>query len=62
MGLFESLHVAVSSLWANKLRSSLTILGLVNGVGAVIALMSIGQGAEAVVAAELSPIEALRYE
>jgi putative ABC transport system permease protein len=34
---------------ANKLRSALTMLGMVIGVGAVITLMSIGQGAQAAV-------------
>ena len=38
---------AITSLWANKLRSSLTVLGIVIGVAAVISLMSIGRGAQA---------------
>ena len=33
------------SLWANKTRSALTILGIVIGIGSVIAMVSIGQGA-----------------
>jgi putative ABC transport system permease protein len=37
---------AVDSLSSNKLRSALTILGIVIGVGAVIAVMSLGAGAE----------------
>src|SRR5712692_1967631 len=49
MGVGQSLKVALSSLLANKLRSSLTMLGMVIGVGAVITLMSIGQGAQAAV-------------
>jgi len=36
----------VTSLGANKLRSGLTILGIVIGVAAVIAMLSIGQGAQ----------------
>ncbi len=47
MKLLESLVIAIKSLFANKLRSSLTMLGIVIGVGAVIALMSVGRGAQA---------------
>ncbi|MDP2932187.1 MAG: ABC transporter permease [Chloroflexota bacterium] len=47
MKLFEFLMMAVRSLLANKLRSSLTMLGIVIGVGAVITLMSVGRGAQA---------------
>ena len=49
MDIGQALRVAFSSLLANKLRSSLTMLGMVIGVGAVITLMSIGQGAQAAV-------------
>ncbi len=44
MTIFLSLREAVHSLAANKLRSALTILGIVIGVGAVISLMAIGRG------------------
>jgi putative ABC transport system permease protein len=47
--LFESLAIAIRSLLANKLRSALTMLGIIIGVGAVIALMSVGRGAQAAV-------------
>jgi putative ABC transport system permease protein len=46
MNLFESIHIAMRALAANKLRSILTMLGIIIGVGAVIALMSIGRGVE----------------
>ncbi len=45
MNLFESMRVAFRALSANKLRSILTMLGIIIGVGAVIALLSIGEGA-----------------
>jgi len=47
--LFESFVIAIRSLSANKLRSSLTMLGMIIGVGAVISLMSIGSGAQAMI-------------
>src|SRR5512136_773316 len=43
MRLIESLRVAFAALTANRLRSALTILGIVIGVAAVIALVSFGQ-------------------
>ena len=46
MGPIEIVQVALRGLSANKLRSALTMLGIVIGVGAVIALMSVGKGAE----------------
>ncbi|NLG65706.1 MAG: FtsX-like permease family protein [Actinobacteria bacterium] len=42
----ESLRLAFASLRANPLRSILTILGIVIGIGAVVALMSIGAGSQ----------------
>lgn len=46
MNLVESFRTAVDSLIANKLRSALTMLGIIIGVGAVIALLSVGQGVQ----------------
>src|SRR5579859_3625770 len=54
----ESVRVAIESLTANKLRSGLTMLGIVIGVGAVIALMSIGSGAQAAIAANIQSLGA----
>ncbi len=45
MHFFESLRVAITALIANKLRSLLTMLGVIIGVGAVIIMISIIQGA-----------------
>jgi len=42
----EAIHSALDNLAAHKLRSALTMLGMIFGVGAVIAMMSIGAGAE----------------
>ena len=44
---WETFRVAVYALLGNKLRSFLTILGVVIGVALVIAMMAIGEGAKA---------------
>ena len=46
MKVIEAMRIALRALAANKLRSILTMLGIIIGVGAVIALMSIGRGVE----------------
>jgi len=47
--ILEALNIAIRSLLANKLRSALTMLGIIIGVGAVITLMSVGSGAQAAI-------------
>ncbi len=50
MNLTEAVAIATSSLWAHKLRSALTLLGVVIGVAAVIAVVSLINGANQYVA------------
>jgi putative ABC transport system permease protein len=45
--VFENLKVAFKSLTSNKLRAFLTMLGIIIGVGSVVAVMSVGAGATA---------------
>ncbi|PIW13638.1 MAG: multidrug ABC transporter substrate-binding protein [Armatimonadetes bacterium CG17_big_fil_post_rev_8_21_14_2_50_66_6] len=47
MTIWEAVRVALSGLRSNKLRSALTCLGVIIGVGAVIAMIAMGQGASA---------------
>ena len=47
MGILESFANALNCLFANKLRSMLTMLGVIIGVGAIITTTSIGEGAKA---------------
>ena len=46
MPIFETMAVALEALRANKLRSLLTMLGIVIGVSAVIAMVALGRGAQ----------------
>ncbi|MFQ5811615.1 MAG: ABC transporter permease [Anaerolineae bacterium] len=53
MNLTESLLTAVDSLLTNKMRAVLTMLGVIIGVAAVIALLSIGNGVSASIESEI---------
>jgi putative ABC transport system permease protein len=54
--LLMVLRVSVQSLVAHKMRSFLTMLGVVIGVGAVIALVAVGQGAQAQVVSQFQSL------
>jgi putative ABC transport system permease protein len=56
MLLGETVGVALGALRANKLRSFLTMLGVVIGVGAVIAVVALGRGAQESVNARISAL------
>ncbi|MBN2499725.1 MAG: ABC transporter permease [Anaerolineales bacterium] len=56
MSFWQSFLEAAESISANKLRSSLTILGIVIGVGAVIAMLAIGEGAQAAITGQIQGI------
>lgn len=53
MNLWESIRIAMRGLKANKLRSVLTMLGIIIGVGAVIVMVAIGQGTKASVTGQI---------
>src|SRR4030043_238856 len=54
--IYRLLLEALDSLTANKMLSMLTILGIVIGVAAVIAMLSIGRGAEASITTSIESI------
>ena len=53
MNVWVSARIAVRALRVNKLRSVLTMLGIIIGVGAVITMVGVGAGAQARVAEEI---------
>jgi putative ABC transport system permease protein len=58
MLLFEIIRVAMDSLRANKLRSFLTMLGIIIGVGAVITVVALGTGARRAVEQQIASLGA----
>ena len=56
MNLIMIIRVAFRALVRNKMRAALTMLGIIIGVSAVIAMVSIGQGASASVQAQIESI------
>jgi putative ABC transport system permease protein len=53
MNLLSIIRIAFRALARNKMRAALTMLGIIIGVSAVIAMVSIGQGAQASVQAQI---------
>src|ERR1700757_414214 len=58
MSALESLRIAMQALRVNKLRSALTVLGIVVGVGAVVCMVSVGAGAQAEVSEKIRTLGA----
>jgi putative ABC transport system permease protein len=56
MRYLQILKVAYRALTRNKMRSSLTMLGIIIGVGAVIAMVGIGQGAKRMIDAQVASL------
>src|SRR6204780_1211994 len=54
MNIFSLLTIALKALQRNKLRAFLTMLGIIIGVGAVIAMVAIGQGSRKSIQDQLS--------
>lgn len=56
MRLLETIRIAVDSLLRQKTRAVLTMLGIIIGVGAVIAMVAVGQGAQSAVEAQIASL------
>ena len=56
MSIFQLIIEALESLTANKVRSSLTMLGIIIGVAAVITMLAVGAGAKAAINDQISSI------
>jgi len=54
MRIYATLKIAARALMRNKLRPLLTMLGMIIGVGAVIAMVSIGNGAKSQIEAQIA--------
>ena len=54
MNVFKLLGLAWKALLRNKIRTSLTMLGIIIGVGAVITMVSIGEGSKQSIRSQLS--------
>ncbi|MCH8555037.1 MAG: ABC transporter permease [Schleiferiaceae bacterium] len=54
--LLGNFQIALEALWANKLRSLLTALGIIFGVAAVISMLAIGKGAQQEILAQIELI------
>jgi putative ABC transport system permease protein len=52
--LLASLRIALRALMVNKMRSALTMLGIIIGVGAVIAMIAVGSGAKQRIAEQIA--------
>lgn len=53
MRISDTLTSALNAVWAHKMRSFLTMLGIIIGIFAVVSLISVGQGTNAAVTAQI---------
>jgi putative ABC transport system permease protein len=51
-----TIRISLRALWVNKMRSSLTMLGIIIGVGAVIAMLAVGTGASNKIAQQVASV------
>src|SRR4030042_1740581 len=56
MMIIDLMQETYSAVTSNKVRSSLTILGIVIGIGSVIGMIAIGQGAQASISSSIESI------
>ena len=56
ISIFSTLRIALRALWVNKMRSALTMLGIIIGVSAVIIMMAVGTGVSRKISSQISSI------
>jgi len=56
INLNSTFHIALRALWVNKMRSFLTMLGIIIGVGAVITMLAVGTGASEKISEQIASI------
>lgn len=54
MGIIENIQLAISSLFVNKMRTVLTMLGIIIGIGSVIAIVTVGDSLASSITSEMS--------
>lgn len=61
MNIFETFKIAIDSIIANKMRSFLTMLGIIIGISSVITIVSLGKGGQNSITSEFSKIGAANF-
>lgn len=56
MNIFENFKIAIDSIMSNKMRSFLTMLGIIIGISSVITIVSLGQGGKNTITSEFEKI------
>lgn len=56
MNILENVKMALDSIWSNKMRSFLTMLGIIIGISSVISVVSLGQGGQNTITGEFEKI------
>lgn len=56
MNIMESVKIALEAIFANKMRSLLTMLGIIIGISSVITIVSLGQGSQKMILKEFEAI------
>ena len=56
MDFIQTLKIALRALRTNKMRSFLTMLGIIIGIAAVIAMMAVGSGARQIISQQIASI------
>ena len=56
ISILSTFRIALRALWVNKMRSSLTMLGIIIGVSAVITMLAVGTGASQKISEQIASI------